>query len=154
MYKRLYTFLQLNNILYNYKFGFRYSHSINHALISLTEMIKNTLDNKRFGCGIFLDLRKAFYTVNHEILLKKLEHYGIRGIALSWFHSYLSNREQPVSVNGYSSRNLHVTCGVPQGSVLGPLLFLIYVNDIPNTSSKLAFCLLRMTPVSTLNQKI
>ena len=83
MYKRLYDFLELHNILYNFQFGFRASHSINYALISLTEMIKNTLDNKRFGCGIFLDLQKSFDYVNHEILLNKLEHYGIRGIALT-----------------------------------------------------------------------
>ena len=103
--------------------------------------IRNTLDNKRFGCGIFIDLQKAFDTVNHKILLSKLEHYGIRGCALQWFRSYLSDRKQYVSVNGSNSDLLSITCGVPQGSVLGPLLFLIYINDLPNASKRLTFYL-------------
>ena len=108
----------------------------------MAETIKESIDNDTFGCGVFVDLQKAFDTVNHTILLKKLEHYGVRGTVLNWFSSYLYNRKQYVSVNGATSDQLIITCGVPQGSVLDPLPFLIYINDSPTVSRFLSFCLL------------
>ena len=129
------------NITFQNQFGFHKNNSTTFALIEITEEIKETIDNKKYGCGIFIDLRKAFDTVNHDILLKKLEHYGIRGNALKWFRSYLTNRKQYVSLNGECSESKHITCGVPQGSCLGPLLFLIYINYLPNISEVLHFYL-------------
>ena len=82
-------------------------------MISLTESVKKTIDDGMFGCGVFIDLQKAFDTVNHSILLQKMEHYGIRGTALNWFTSYLSERQQYVSVNGNTSDQLEISCGVP-----------------------------------------
>ena len=99
MYTRLYKFLDKFKRVYKKKFGFRNLHSNNDALVSITEEIKQTLDRDEFACGVFLDFQKAFHTVNHSILIAKLTHYGIRGIALDWFQSYLTNRKQQTSIN-------------------------------------------------------
>ena len=123
MHKRLFNFLSKHDCIYKLQFGFRENHSTTHALINLTEEIRSSLDKNIFACGIFIDLQKAFDTVDHKILLSKLEHYGIRGISNNWFKSYLSNRKQHVSINGFLSSEEVMRYGVPQGSVLGPLLF-------------------------------
>ena len=115
----------------------------------MTETIQSTLDNGKYGCGVFIDLRNAFDTVNHSMLLKKMDHYGIRGIALDWFSSDLSERKQYVSVNSHISDYLDISCSVPQGSVLG-LLFLIYINDLPNVSKFYHSIFLLMIPIFIL----
>ena len=137
MYNRLISFINKHNLLFNFQFGFREGHSTNLALIYLVDKISNSLDTGEYVLGLFLDFTKAFDTVNHDILLQKLEHLGIRGISLNWFKSYLSSRSQYVDYSGVSSELQYIRCGVPQGSILGPLLFLLYINDLSRVSSLL-----------------
>ena len=137
MYARIYKFMENSQLIYSRQFGFRSNHSTNHALISITESIKNSIDNGKFGCGIFLDPKKPFDPVSHSILPDKLSYYGVRGVALKWCESHPGNRKQFLTVNGVSSDLLNVT----QGSVLGPLLFLIFINDLKEVSKKLKFYL-------------
>ena len=130
MYDRLYAFLIDMEILYEYQFGFRPSFSTYLALIMSVDKITTALERGNYVLGVFLDFSKAFDTIDHDILLRKLDYYGVRGIALEWFRSYLLDRSQYVSYDGVSSSKQRILCGVPQGSILGPLLFLVYVNDL------------------------
>ena len=126
----LYKFFEDNNLVYNLQFGFRQKHSTTHALIRLTEKISEQLDNGKFGCGIFVDFQKASDTVDHTILTQNLNYYGVRGKANNWFSSYLKNRTQFATINGFNSELKEINCGIRHGSILGPLLFLIYINDL------------------------
>ena len=135
MYNRLLNFINKHKIFNKLQFGFRNNHSTFMALVILVENLVNALDNGKCAVGIFLDFQKAFDTVDHGILLDKLYCYGIRDIAHKWFISYLSSRQQSVMYNGHESEFKMMRCGVPQGSILGPLLFLLYINDLTAVSN-------------------
>uniref|UniRef100_A0A669CB82 Reverse transcriptase domain-containing protein n=1 Tax=Oreochromis niloticus TaxID=8128 RepID=A0A669CB82_ORENI len=137
--KRFDSFVEKYELLTDSQYGFRSNRSTALALIDLMEKITECMDNKRFALSVFLDLKKAFDTVNHEILLKKLERYGFRGVVLEWLKSYVGNRQQYVQINEYKSNLMDIACGVPQGSVLGPKMFIMYLNDICRVSQILKF---------------
>ena len=125
-YNRLHNFLE-KKIILSLQFGFRQKYSTDHALSHLTGKIWHEIDTGNYACGIFVYFQKTFDAVDHHILLKKLEYYGVWGISNKWLVSHHSERKQFVSINGYKSNLADVKCGMPQGSMLGPLLFLIYL---------------------------
>ena len=136
MYNRLYKYLTTEKLLYSKQFGFQTCISTEHAVVKLVHQIYKSFEKDHYTLGVFIDLSKAFDTVDHTILIRKLEMYGIKGVNLTWFRNYLANRIQYVSITrDLETDTKNICCGVSQVLILGPLLFLLYVNDLHNSSA-------------------
>ena len=153
VFTQLYDYFHKNQLFFPSQYCFRKLHSTEFAALELTDRILKDIDDRDVSLAIFMDLSKAFDTLDHHILLKKLNYYGFEGPALDWFSSYLTGRQQHVELNGVSSSFSQLSTGVPQRSILGPLLFLIYMNDIPNASTFFKYVLYAddTTLFSTIN---
>ena len=136
---QLSSYFETNKLLFDNQYGFRPKHSTEHAALELIDRIINKMDTNEIPLNIFLDLSKAFDTIDHTILLNKLKYYGLKGPTLNLFQSYLTNRRQYTEIEDTTSTILPIQVGVPQGSILGPILFIIYVNDLPQCSNKFDF---------------
>ena len=132
----LHSFLEKNNLIFKRHFVLRSGNSSDHTIVNLFESIKKYTDNDNYVGSVFIDLEKAFDTVDHQILLQQVYHYGIPGLAHNWFGLYLSNRQQFGSISGFFSELISIKCGVSQGSILGPFLSLLYINDLDSVFNK------------------